>query len=810
MTAEQKNEILSRIVGIICGTEPIYERLERVAVYLCDCKIAPVIAFYLLHRRGRRLVLRLAADASGPRKIPAPAPTYRIPHPDEELCQPLITHLPQRLKACPATTNDDLRREFPAGWSIPMSDSARIYGVMALFARRDIELDEDAVCFLQVIGSQLTLGLRCALVKERDQIIVNQLKYLHRLGAWLNAESDLEKIFTKLPDSTPLFFANSLSRLEVFSTADSPALIYTHGSSDPEQLQLLSALSRLHDHRQLRTPKLIDRRRPEADNSLYQRFFEDFLLHIILPLPGRKDNLGTLEFFLFNNLYSRELLPIQDEELALLEILALHIAATITRTHTRGRLEAATRESQRRNQQLMLLHQVKNALLAADTPETIIHLTLGTLADSNFFACSPAFCLELNHETEPAAIFYAETPTQPKLPKENPTFDEPDISVPEMTQRLLASVRKPPEDLQSLLKTLHQNLPDNAPPRLRQALANGRPTLLPAAALTAIDSRFKQLFGDERIILIPLYEQGRISHLGLAAGDHLRPEDLNSITLLTDAAGLALDNTRLYLRLQESLASLNQAQGRLVQSEKLVALGEMAASIAHEIKNPLVSIGGFARRLHKKIPDDSREKTYSRIITKEIDRLEGIVNNVLSFTRPEDTGGYAEHDLNRLITDTTSLFTRELKRLAIELQLELTTQPNLVECDGNQIKQVLINLLNNSIQALSRREGEPGPNKQGFIRLRSATFQALSERTEHALIEIEDNGGGIPENVIHDIFNPFFTTRHDGTGLGLTICYRIIQNHQGEIQLNNRLGSGVKITITLPRKHHITGNSNHS
>ncbi|NPA24924.1 MAG: hypothetical protein GXO34_03750 [Deltaproteobacteria bacterium] len=796
MKSQQKNEILSKVIEISSADSQISDRLTQIARFLCLKGVAPTLAFYLLHPRGRRLVLRIAADSGGALRIPAPACTYRLPAPEIPLCRPLGTLLPNPLEPENTPSHDQLLQRHPHGWCLPLADETRAYGIMALLNGQPFSVPSDSIRFLQVICRQITLALRSSMIQERDRLLVHQLKFLHQIGARLNADSDIESIFSQLPDSAPAFFANSLSRLHIFATDLHPATIMDFGGHDPEQQAVADRVSRSQSDRVrfLSHPLVIDRRNGNrSDNNAYREFFSHFLLHIILPLPSRNQNLGTLEFFLINTPESRELLPLDGEELELLEILAVHLAATIERTRTRDQLATASRTSLLRNRQLTLLHQIKNALLAANTVERIIRLTLGALVSREGFACPAALYIECGDNPIVGEVFYALSAAAPAAasPTENDELDHGE----ELARQLLTASEKLPEEARKKLIGLTLPPLETTPPRFQQALADGKPVIIPARLAFSIDSRLENLLEGQKIVIIPLAGQEKASGLIMGVADHISEDDLNYITLFTDAAGLALDNIRLYQRLQDSLASLNNAQMRLAQSEKLVALGEMATSIAHEIKNPLVSIGGFARRLHRKIPDQSREKTYSRIITKEIERLEGIVNNVLSFSRPE-VEDYTPHDLNLLIRETTDLFTRELKKRQIELQLDLLPDLPPVECDGNQIKQVLINLLNNSIQALSdRKDGE-----RGFIRIRSSSFSELESRRQAALIEIEDNGGGIQESVIHDIFNPFFTTKHEGTGLGLTICYRIILNHQGDIRLHNQIGRGVTVIITLPLK----------
>ena len=139
----------------------------------------------------------------------------------------------------------------------------------------------------------------------------------------------------------------------------------------------------------------------------------------------------------------------------------------------------------------------------------------------------------------------------------------------------------------------------------------------------------------------------------------------------------------------------------------------------------------------------------------------------------------------------------QLKKLEINLEVQLTPEMTAVECDGNQLKQVLINLFNNSIQAMS----STSTDNEHHILVRTSCYCDLKRQQERALIEIEDNGKGIQEQFIHDIFNPFFTTKHDGTGLGLPICHRIILNHQGNIRIHNREGKGVTVSVSLPFVH---------
>ncbi len=284
----------------------------------------------------------------------------------------------------------------------------------------------------------------------------------------------------------------------------------------------------------------------------------------------------------------------------------------------------------------------------------------------------------------------------------------------------------------------------------------------------------------------------RDKSIGLIAVDNrltMRPitsADIGFLNLLANQAALAIENSRLYSNLQEINTQLLNTQTRLIHSEKLAALGEVVASIAHEIKNPLVSIGGFARRLERNLRDNSAEKKYMRIVLKEVNRLENVLNQTLAYSKEIPLPSRAQA-VNRIIEDSLSILEGEIKERNISVSKEL--DPNLpsLPSDPEQIKQIFLNLFLNAIQAM-------GKNGQLSVK----TLVAHPGKRDVLQIEVKDTGGGIPQEDLDNIFNPFFTTKHDGTGLGLAITHKIITRYGGEIEVVNHPGAGATFVIRFP------------
>ena len=228
-------------------------------------------------------------------------------------------------------------------------------------------------------------------------------------------------------------------------------------------------------------------------------------------------------------------------------------------------------------------------------------------------------------------------------------------------------------------------------------------------------------------------------------------------------------------------------QQQLVQAEKLAALGRFTANVAHEIRNPLTSVGGFARRLNKTIPADTKEKDYAGIIIAEVTRLENILQNVLSFSR-DSTPNITENDLAEVL-EQVLLINRDLFREKnIELKLSLEDIPRF-PFDRDMIIEVLENIFLIAVDAMP--EG-------GTLTI--TTEKEDEPDTSTVLIRIRDTGPGISEEQMAMIFEPFYTTKaaEKGTGLGLSITRKIMESLGGRVDIESEVGKGAVVILSQP------------
>lgn len=232
----------------------------------------------------------------------------------------------------------------------------------------------------------------------------------------------------------------------------------------------------------------------------------------------------------------------------------------------------------------------------------------------------------------------------------------------------------------------------------------------------------------------------------------------------------------------EKAEELRRSHERLLRSERFAAVGEAAAYVSHEIKNPLMVIGGFAQQLKRNPELPPNAVTKLQLISDEVKRLENFLGELRDFTRPAPPAK-KEADLNDLVRQVTTMMQDAAKEMGIQMRTRLADNLPKVPFDMNQMKQVLINLIKNAMEAM-----EDG----GTI---TVTTEALDDQVA---VSVHDTGKGIPPEILPNIFNPFFTTKKTGTGLGLAVINKIIEDHHGSITVTSSKEKGTTFTVALP------------
>lgn len=323
---------------------------------------------------------------------------------------------------------------------------------------------------------------------------------------------------------------------------------------------------------------------------------------------------------------------------------------------------------------------------------------------------------------------------------------------------------------------------DGGPPG--EALRSGHPVLLQA---------IEEPFWSEAVGLAPLdllcvpmvTHQEAVGLLVVAGrAGRLSAEHTPFLEQVAATVAIAVDNARLYGELAAFAAELERSQSQLIQAEKMAAVGRMAASIAHEINNPLQAIqNSLHLSLHPAL-DEERRRRYLQMAQQEVERLIQIVRRMLDFYRPA-SGTMQLLDINRPVEDALALASKRLQQAHIQVISRFSPDLPAVRGMANQLTQVFLNIIINAVEAMP--DG-------GTLWIGTAYH---AER-EQVVAAFRDSGPGIPAEVRVHLFEPFHTTKPTGTGLGLAISYGIVERHEGTIRVESQPGSGATFIVSLP------------
>ena len=462
------------------------------------------------------------------------------------------------------------------------------------------------------------------------------------------------------------------------------------------------------------------------------------------------------------------------------------IAQALERVTARERLGALSAENDRKLQETSLLYRISRAMHGTLRLNDLMHLILSAAAAPGGGGFGQAVLFMVNERS--ATLQGMLGVTQETAAEVLPLNEDPMA-----WEHPLINEKSKEAQRQSLFcrRVMKQRLPlDPDANALARAAQEGRVVFVPTPAaeppsgvalaeeLQLAPYACAPLMGRERPLAVLLV-------VNPESMEEITADRLRFLDLFVSQAGAAMENSMLLHRLETAHMDLRETQERLIHGEKMAVLGEMAASVTHELRNPLVSIGGFAQRLAKITSAETKEHEYASIIAREVRRMEEMLSSILAFSK-KHLLSLTECRVADIVEEALYLEADILDRDAVRLVREVDPELPAIKGDEQKLRQVVVNLIANARQAM------PGG---GILTVRA--YRTTLRGDEAVAVEVEDTGGGIPPEVMRNIFNPFFTTKGKGTGLGLSISHRIIEHHHGEIEVENR-ERGAAFILRLP------------
>jgi len=373
----------------------------------------------------------------------------------------------------------------------------------------------------------------------------------------------------------------------------------------------------------------------------------------------------------------------------------------------------------------------------------------------------------------------------------------------EEANRIWSDIAKKYEKLEDLIKASEDNYRDDTPLHMitrlmayslsdeKEIIVNCVKEKRPIWERNAfsnpnINKNFVNMIDANEFVCVPLVVKE--DAIGLICADNyyshkpITEEHVQHLSTFVNHAALAIENADAYKKLGEKVRQLKETQERLIRSERLAVIGNMAAYVAHEIRNPLATIGGFARSILRASSQDDQTRQNAGIIIEEVSRLERILANIMDFSKPVESVKVASQ-INEILENTCSLMEPYFKNGRIKLIKIFNSMIPKIVIDPTQIKQVFLNLIKNAVESM------PGGG--------ALTIETIVE-DEHIKINITDTGEGMTAEIMQNIFVPFFTTKVDGTGVGLAVSQKIVDDLGGFIKVKSSLQEGTTFSIYLP------------
>lgn len=779
MAVTDKYDILCHVVRIAgSGNLSPHARLKSLAKFLTETFHLASTSIYILDEERRYLTEIISSFGPEPRlecHIPLGVG-------GAGLCADGKAPLDGNKADFPLHPDELLRGDEERLLIFPVMDSRTLLGVVSYGVGAGDGLAEDGKQFLQELLAAIAGLIRLLGIAQRSNRRIRKLTVIGELGAVVNKSLPPDKLASLILKTCHNLTNSSCTILRVLGADGlSPGVRKKCVQSSRVSLPFLLDMEKECSQRVLETgtPLLVSD--IIADEELPPSY-------ICVPLRFETKMLGALTVF-GKRRSAGSFRNFDEEDRELFASMAAIISNALEGAVNYQRMLSLATENDKKLKELSLLYRISNTMLSTINLNKLIHLTLTALTAGTNPCFQRAMLFLINERTgvmqgmlgvtrETAAGVF---PSMEII--EDILLSRWDITDEEMWRQ---------RDSDFSREVRSTRLPLNVGLNVcsRAVLEKKLICVNDVEREMTIDRDFVRKFDVTSFAAAPLIAKNKVVGVIVVDnplnGKRITPDDLRYLQLFTNQAGMAIENSMLYNRIEDTDRHLREARERIVQGEKLAALGEMAANIAHELKSPLVSIGGFGKRLEKKLSKGSAEWKYADIIVREVDRLEKMLTDILIFSK-KSTICYSQCDMNGIVQDALAIVEGFLEDKGIMVRLALFNAPILLSGDCQQLKQVFINLFSNAGEAMG-----PGGELEVFV-----APVKLSER-DAVSVRVSDNGGGVPLEMLNKIFDPFFTSKESGTGLGLAIAQAIAANHGGHIRLNNKEGIGAEFTVTLP------------
>ena len=759
---------LTQLIDLFTSTVAYDERLDNFVYLLArNLKVDLTLFFGLDKTRGS---LSLSADS---RKIGIARPRLEFP-----LGQGIVGETAQKRNPLVIyaqqpgvkNANQALETIFPDYQTLatfPVADDNFLYGVLLLIDkdRRDYSQNEQET--IMIACRMLAGNIRQALLHEEAKKRIAELAVLFDVAKSVGSTMELNALLERVVSISAKVINARGATLRIVDEVSQQVHVSSEYGAIPKGFPGVESIA-------CQPPSGSGALSSVSSEVVDSDGIKHYYAGIPLNLKGHlKGMLCLYDKMTPNNRFQQ----FDSENIQLLQTLAGMATSSIENALAFQQIEALAAKNERMVNVLTVLHDISSALMTTIELDKILTILVRALTLKNAMAYDRAlvFLVDKTRSTLFEVRHAYRQTTPPNMPLRQALILDLHNNTSSMTTIGREPIQVPLQEDQGILA---------------QTVLSQKPFhILRADEHPQVNQAIREKLSGQEFLTVPLLAKEEVTGVIVIDNNQskrpLKDEDLHFLTMFANQAALAIENSRLVATIEASSRELTLIRERMLESDRLAAMSSMAEGLAHEIRNPLVSIGGFARRISKQVTAEDPLKQYVDVIVDEVGRLEKILRQMFDYTG-DSLGFFQEHEINKLVEDSLTLIKRDLDNYNIQVIKEYAELPP-VYCDERQIKLVFYNIFQNAQQAM----------ENGGV-LTIHTFPLEKSDGLYAAIAFSDTGGGIAPELVYNIFNPFFTTKELGTGLGLSIAQRIVSRHYGDIEINNELGKGITFTVTLP------------